>query len=105
MGRYGDEADAVQSRFREPEPRPDWPRNTVDLHTHTNRSDGVLSPEELYQAMAECGLEVVAVSDHDTLNGLRALREAGLGVADGAGPQIIPAVEINSIADRELINM
>jgi predicted metal-dependent phosphoesterase TrpH len=65
----------------------------------------VLPPEELYQAMAECGLEVVAISDHDTLNGLRALREAGLGVVGGSGPQIIPAVEINSIADRELIDM
>jgi len=59
---------------------------------------------ELYKAMAACGLEVVALSDHDTLNGLRALREAGLDGAD-SGPMLIPAVEINSIADRELIDM
>ena len=35
----------------------------------------MLTPLELYQAMAECGLEVVAISDHDTLAGYRELRE------------------------------
>lgn len=105
MSRYGDDADRVQSRFVEPEPRLDWPSNKVDLHTHTDRSDGVLPPAELYQAMADCGLEVVAISDHDTLNGLRALQDAGLGKGDGSGPLLIPAVEINSIADRDLIEM
>ncbi len=104
MSRYGDEANGVQSRFREPEPRPGWPKNTVDLHTHTDKSDGVLSPDELYRAMADCALEVVAMSDHDTLAGYRALREAIEG-GTITGPQLIPAVEINSIADRELIEM
>ncbi|MEO6350420.1 MAG: PHP domain-containing protein [Candidatus Limnocylindrales bacterium] len=89
-----------QSRFKEPEPRADWPQNTVDLHTHTDKSDGVLAPRDLYQAMADCGLEVVAISDHDTLAGLRAVREEGAN-----GPRLIPAVEINSIADRDLIDL
>ena len=89
----------LQSRFRDPEPRPDWPHNTVDLHTHSDRSDGVLRPDELYRAMAERGLEVVAVSDHDTLAGYQSLRQAA------AGPLLIPAVEINSIADRALIEL
>jgi predicted metal-dependent phosphoesterase TrpH len=100
LSRYAPE---VQSRFVEPEPQPGWPRNTVDLHTHTDKSDGVLPPVELYKAMAECGLEVVAVSDHDTPRGfleLRAAMAAGL-----SGPTLIPAVEINSIADRELVEM
>ncbi len=104
MSRYGDEAEGVQSRFREPEPQSDWPSNTVDLHTHTDRSDGVLPPAELYQAMADCGLEVVAVSDHDTLNGYVALR-AAIDAGELSGPTLIPAVEINSIADRDLIDM
>jgi predicted metal-dependent phosphoesterase TrpH len=50
--------------------------------------------------MADCGLEVVAISDHDTLNGLRAVREEGAN-----GPKLIPAVEINSIADRTLVEL
>jgi 3',5'-nucleoside bisphosphate phosphatase len=95
---------SIQSRFQDPVAQPNWPKNTVDLHTHTARSDGVLPPEELYAAMAESGLEIAAVSDHDTLNGVRALREA-IALGRLAGPQLIPAVEINSIADRELIQM
>lgn len=108
MSRYAPSSDgataAIQSRFRDPIPQPGWPKNTVDLHTHTDRSDGVLPALELYRAMAESGLEVVAISDHDTLNGYRELRNAinGEGLT---GPQLIPAVEINSIADRELIAM
>lgn len=105
MSRYatGEVSDGVQSRFVEPEPRPESPHSTVDLHTHTDRSDGVLPPAELFAAMAECGLEVVAISDHDTLAGYRQIRDA---VAGGLkGPRLISAVEINSIADRELIQM
>lgn len=97
----------IQSRFQDPEPQADWPHNTVDLHTHTDRSDGVLPPAELYQQMTDCGLEVVAISDHDTLAGYRSLREAGraTGTSRAKGPQLIPAVEINSIADRTLIEL
>ena len=105
----------VQSRFHEPAAGSMTPRpNRVDLHIHTDRSDGVLTPTELYGAMREWGIRLAAVSDHDTLTGYRELRAAGLGtgsVADaagdgtGAGPQLIPAVEINSIADRVLIDM
>ena len=99
----------VQSRFVEPQPTSDWPANHVDLHCHTNKSDGVLSPDELYAAMSASGIEVAAVSDHDTLAGYRALRAAGVGSATGAatdkGPRLIPTVEINSIADRALIEL
>lgn len=104
MSRYAPDADgnAVQSRFQDPVPQPDWPHNKVDLHTHTDRSDGVLPPAELYQAMADCGLEVVSISDHDTLAGYRSLRDTA--VVPG-GPTLIPSTEINSIADRELIQM
>ncbi len=94
------------SRFTEPEPQADWPHNPVDFHCHTDRSDGVLTPTQLYSAMTDCGLEVVAVSDHDTLAGYRGLRDAGLAAQlPVGGPRMIPAVEINSIADRTLIEM
>ena len=101
-----DENVSRPSRFTEPMPQTDWPHNPVDFHCHTDRSDGVLSPAELYKAMADCGLEVVAVSDHDTLAGYRELRDAGLAAQlPLGGPRMIPAVEINSIADRTLIEM
>jgi predicted metal-dependent phosphoesterase TrpH len=96
---------AVQSRFAEPELQPNWPANKVDLHSHSDRSDGVLSPEDLYRHMTEVGLEIAALTDHDTLAGYRLLRDQ---IATGAiplGPRLIPAIEINSVADRALIEM
>ncbi len=95
----------TQSRFFEPDVQPGWPTNRVDLHTHTNRSDGVLSPGDLYRAMADWGVQVAAVADHDTLAGYRDLA-AELATGElPAGPQLIAAVEINSVADRALIDL
>ncbi|MEP7158479.1 MAG: PHP domain-containing protein [Chloroflexota bacterium] len=96
----------VQSRFAEPEPQSGWPANRADLHCHTDRSDGVLSPAALYQAMADAGLETAAITDHDTLAGYRLLR-ANLAAAGDArgGPRLISGVEINSVADRTLIDL
>jgi predicted metal-dependent phosphoesterase TrpH len=100
----------VQSRFVEPVAAPDRPAgsppNRVDLHCHTDRSDGVLAPADLYAAMRNCGLTLAAISDHDTLAGYRELAALGLGAAaTEAGPRLIPAVEINSVADAELMAM
>ena len=67
----------------------------VDLHTHSRRSDGVLEPLELVTAAAATGVQVLALSDHDTLAGVREL------TAPGRSPlalELLPAVEINSVA-------
>ncbi len=75
-------------------------RNAVDLHCHTSCSDGILAPLALYHEMSRYGLRLVAISDHDTLDGYRQLRDAGLGRdASPDGPKLIPAVEINSVAE------
>ncbi len=95
----------VQSRFQEPTPVEGWPANYVDLHSHSDRSDGVLPPAELYRQMTEVGLEIAALADHDTLAGYRLLRDQ---IATGAlplGPRLICATEINSVADRALIDL
>ncbi|MER7417707.1 PHP domain-containing protein [Micromonospora peucetia] len=59
----------------------------IDLHTHSTASDGTLSPAELVRAAAEAGLDVVAITDHDTTAGwapaLDAL-PAGLSLVRGA---------------------
>jgi predicted metal-dependent phosphoesterase TrpH len=64
----------------------------IDLHTHSLRSDGALSPGELVRRAAERGVRIQALSDHDTLSGVA---EA---VAEGArlGVRIIPATELNT---------
>lgn len=42
----------------------------ADLHTHTENSDGTYSVEELVKAAKEKGLKALAITDHDTINGL-----------------------------------
>ena len=41
----------------------------IDLHTHSLASDGTLSPAEVVRAAADAGLDVVALTDHDTAQG------------------------------------
>lgn len=49
----------------------------VDLHTHTQASDGSDSPSDLVRIAAERGLRAVAITDHDTLSGLAEAEEEG----------------------------
>jgi 3',5'-nucleoside bisphosphate phosphatase len=67
----------------------------VDLHTHSCRSDGVLEPLELVNAAAAAGVAVLALADHDTLTGVRELMGPG---RPSLPLELLPAVEINSIA-------
>jgi predicted metal-dependent phosphoesterase TrpH len=69
--------------------------SVVDLHTHTLRSDGVLTPVELVRAAAEAGITTLAITDHDTLAGIRDLV---LGRAMPAPIELITGVEINALA-------
>jgi predicted metal-dependent phosphoesterase TrpH len=69
--------------------------STVDLHTHTLRSDGVLEPVELVRAAADSGVTTLAITDHDSL---AAYRELILGRAMPAPIELIPGVEINALA-------
>ena len=69
--------------------------STVDLHTHTLRSDGVLEPVELVRAVAAAGIRTLAITDHDSL---AAWRDLILGRAMPARVELIPGVEINALA-------
>lgn len=66
-----------------------------DLHTHTNFSDGTLSPEELVAEAKNLGLAYLAITDHDTVDGVKYLYENGL--YPGKGIKIIPGVEFSAI--------
>lgn len=70
------------------------PRIWADLHTHSTASDGQLTPDELVRAAARAGLKALAVTDHDTLDGLDEAEPAGRG----EGIEIVPGVEINTDA-------
>lgn len=71
----------------------------VDLHAHSNRSDGVLRPAELIREVVAAGVRTFALTDHDTLAGYRDIVATG-GVP--AGLTLIPAVEINALVTRDL---
>ncbi len=73
--------------------------STVDLHTHTTRSDGIVAPAELVRAAADVGVRLLALTDHDTLAGYREVVAAG---AVPAGMTLIPGVEINAVVTRDL---
>ena len=49
-----------------------------DLHTHTNFSDGSLTPEELLDTAKKIGLKYLAITDHDTVDGVKYLYESGI---------------------------
>jgi predicted metal-dependent phosphoesterase TrpH len=70
---------------------------TLDFHTHTLRSDGLLTPGELAQAAAAAGVRLLAITDHDTLAGVRELQRDG-GVP--AGLEVLPGIEINTVVAR-----
>jgi predicted metal-dependent phosphoesterase TrpH len=64
-----------------------------DLHTHTTASDGALTPAELVRLALERGLEVLAVTDHDTVAGVAPAIEA----AAGTGLRVLPGVELSAL--------
>ena len=63
----------------------------IDLHTHSDRSDGTDSPAELVRAASARGLDVVALTDHDNADGWDAAR----ATAEEVGIELVPGMEIS----------
>lgn len=59
----------------------------IDLHAHSNHSDGIDSPSELVQNAKSAGVTVLAITDHDTVSGwdeaIVAAGSAGIGLVQG----------------------
>ncbi len=68
------------------------PNNYVDLHMHSTASDGLYSPTELMNRAKEAGLRAVALTDHDTTDGV----EEAKRTAQELGIEFIPGIEINT---------
>lgn len=69
----------------------------IDLHTHSTRSDGSLAPSEVVAAAKEAGLSAVALSDHDTTDGIAEAMAAG----EKLGIEVIPAIELSASSETE----
>lgn len=63
----------------------------IDLHTHSTASDGTLSPTELMRAAKDAGLSAIALTDHDTFEGLPEARAE----AQRLGLELVPGCELS----------
>lgn len=64
----------------------------IDLHTHSTASDGQFAPEQVVELAKQAGVEVLALTDHDTVSGVPAAVEAGKEL----GIQVIPGIELSA---------
>jgi predicted metal-dependent phosphoesterase TrpH len=68
----------------------------IDLHTHTTASDGRFAPPELVARAAAAGVTVLAVTDHDTVAGCRAVADA----CRSAAIEYVAGIEITAVRDE-----
>ena len=73
----------------------------VDLHTHSTASDGTLTPEGVIDAAARCGLSALALTDHDTIDGVPAARAAG----ERLGIRVIAGAELSAFHDDSEVHL
>jgi len=69
------------------------PQHLIDLHTHSTCSDGTLTPTELMERAHQLGLHTIALTDHDTLDGIGEAQAA----AERLDLRLITGVEISTI--------
>jgi Predicted metal-dependent phosphoesterases (PHP family) len=64
----------------------------IDLHTHSTASDGSYTPTELVEAAAKIGLSAIALTDHDTVDGL----DEAINAAKAADIKLISGIEFST---------
>ncbi len=69
----------------------------IDLHTHSTCSDGSMSPRELVRHAANKGLAAIALSDHDSVSGVKDAMDEGKKV----GVEVVPAIELSVQSETE----
>lgn len=71
----------------------------IDMHTHTNYSDGELSPEELIKLAIFKNIKTLAITDHNTIEGIKTInRNSSLII--NSGINIINGIELSAKVDR-----
>lgn len=69
----------------------------IDLHMHTNKSDGALTPKEIIDESAKANLQAISITDHDTID---AYTDETIKYAKEQGIKLIVGVEISTKSDR-----
>lgn len=80
---------------------PSDPRSRIDLHAHSSVSDGTESPADLVAAGVAAGLDVLAITDHDSTAGWVPAFQA----ADGTGITILPGMELSTQLDGASVHL
>ena len=73
----------------------------IDLHSHSTASDGDLAPADLVAAAAAAGVTALALTDHDSIDGLDAANRAAMR----HGVHLVPGVEISVTWDRRTLHV
>lgn len=73
----------------------------ADLHLHSNRSDGIYSPQDLVKFAEEKGLGGIALTDHDTLDGIQEFMNAPISKSI----QRVPGVEISTEYNEQQLHL
>lgn len=72
-------------------------KRTVDFHTHSTCSDGTLTPTELVRHAKRAGLSAFALTDHDSVDGIKEAKEE----AEKTGIEFIPGIEFSAAENTE----
>lgn len=64
----------------------------ADLHIHTTASDGIYTPQEIVKKAYQAGLSAIAITDHDTFEGIQAAKE----VEQKIDIEVIPGIELST---------
>ena len=67
------------------------PKRYIDLHIHTNASDGLLSPEKVVEASVKRNLSAISITDHDTTDGFSRI----IDLAKDNELELVPGVELS----------
>lgn len=70
--------------------------NYIDLHLHTTCSDGTFTPKELVQEAKKAGLSGIAITDHDTIEGV----DEALAAGSKRGIEVLSGIEISAYLDE-----
>ena len=74
-------------------------KKSIDMHTHTNYSDGDLSPQELIRLAIDKRIGTLAITDHDTIEGIKKVNRNEDIIVD-SGIEIINGIELSAKADK-----
>lgn len=76
----------------------------IDMHTHTNYSDGDLSPQELIRLAIDRGIGTIAITDHDTIEGIKKFNR-NENIIVNSGIEIINGIELSAKTNKGIMHI